>query len=295
MSERVYLHYTQAELDRNFDQRGWVKNAQEVIVRYSQRSAATRAELPHRADLPYGTGADEVLDIFPATAAQGAPVQIFVHGGAWRNFTKSDYSFVARSFAAAGIHTVVLNFTKLPDLRLPDIVGQVRRGIEWVSRNAESFGGDREDIHLSAHSSGAHLAAAALMGLPAAPPLPADTIRSATFLSGPFDLEPVMLSARRGYMTLSKQEEHALSPQEHAERLPCRALLAYAEQDTDEFQRQTRAFAAALEKAGRLAGLVRLPGLNHFESIESLADPGSMLSRMILDFMAGEARRPDTV
>ena len=27
MRETVFLHYTQAELDRNYDQRGWVSNA----------------------------------------------------------------------------------------------------------------------------------------------------------------------------------------------------------------------------------------------------------------------------
>jgi arylformamidase len=86
--ELVYLHYTQAELDRNFDQRGWIENAEEVIARYVSRSRSTRERLDfHTAS--YGSGSDQTLDIFPAGAGD-SPVVVFIHGGAWRNFTKDD-------------------------------------------------------------------------------------------------------------------------------------------------------------------------------------------------------------
>jgi len=160
MEKTVFLHYTQAELDRNFDQRGWVKNALEIIGRYPELSKATRARFEHRT-LAFGPGEDDTLDLFPAQATK-APVQIFVHGGAWRNFTKDDYSFPADAYVPAGVHTVVLNFTNVPKVRLPQMADQVRRGIEWVYRNAAGFGGDPERIYLSAHSSGAHLSALAL-------------------------------------------------------------------------------------------------------------------------------------
>ena len=71
MTKPVFLHYTQQELDRNFDQRGWVPNALEVIERFSARSRETRARLEHRANVPYGPGDDETLDIFPAPRSRG--------------------------------------------------------------------------------------------------------------------------------------------------------------------------------------------------------------------------------
>ena len=47
MNERVFLHYTQAELDRNYDQRGWIENAEEIIARYEpQRANVARARAP---------------------------------------------------------------------------------------------------------------------------------------------------------------------------------------------------------------------------------------------------------
>jgi arylformamidase len=281
MTDKIYLHYTKEELDRNFDQRGWVSNALEVIGRYAPKSAATRARLPYRADVPYGPGADEVLDIFLASRPTGA-VQIFVHGGAWKNFTKDDYSFPADAYVPAGIHTVVVNFTNLPNVRLPEIVAQVRRALEWVYENAHSFGGDPQRLYVSAHSSGAHLSAMALQGYAASGSVPADFIKAATFVSGPYYLEPVVLSARSSYVMLSAAEVLELSPGLHAARIECPVTIAYAEHDTDEFRRQSREFAAALEKAGRLQQLIRFPGLNHFELMEKFGDGAHGLVRTIL-------------
>lgn len=284
MNERpVFLHYTQAELDRNFDQRGWAKNALEVIARYGARSRATRSRLACRSNVPYGPTADEVVDIFPAERSP-APVQIFVHGGAWRNFTKDDYSFPADVYVPAGVHTVIVNFANLPAIRLPQMVAQVRRAIDWTYENAASFGGDPDRIFLSAQSSGAHLAAMALE-TPSSRNLPHDAVKAATLVSGPYDLEPVVLSARGSYVKLSPAEVTELSPVRHAGRMPCPIIVGYAEHDTDEFQRQSRAFADALDRVGRLSRVVRIPGVNHFELMEHFGEPDSLLASIVLEQM----------
>lgn len=281
---KVFLHYTQAELDRNFDQRGWAKNALEVIARYTSASEKTRRRLAHRANVPYGTHPDEVLDIFPAAKAH-APVQVFVHGGAWKNFTKDDYSFPAEGFVPHGVHTVVVNFTKLPAARLPEVVRQVRRALEWVHAHAASFGGDPARLYVSAHSSGAHLSAMALSGCGASPGVPEDFVKGALFVSGPFYMEPVMLSPRSAYVHLSPEEVREMSPGLQPQRLSCPAVVAYAEHDTDEFRRQSREYAAGLERAGRLQRLARFAGVNHFELPEKLADPAHELTRAALEQM----------
>lgn len=284
---KIYLHYSQEELDRNFDQRSWAKNALQVIARYDKRSRATRARLRHERNVAYGVGLDEVLDIFTASP-NGGPIQFFVHGGAWRHFTKDDYSFVADSFVPAGINTVVVNYSKLPATRLPDVVEQIRRAIEWVYRNALRFNADPERLFVSAQSSGAHLAAVALETDWQARGSPDEIIKRAVCVSGPYDLEPVVLSSRGSYVALGEEEIVALSANRHAPALKCPVALVYGEKDTDEFQRQTRAFAAAAEKAGRLTRLVRIPSVNHFELMESFGDPTSLLVRIIRDEMAAD-------
>jgi len=271
----VFLHYTQEELNRNFDQRSWAKNALELIARYPGLSGATRARFAHRAGLRYGAHPDEVLDVFPA-AQPGGPVQVFVHGGAWKNFTKDDYSFVADAYVPSGVSTVVLNFSKLPAERLPTVVDQVRRGFEWVRANAASFGADPAQMYVSAQSSGAHLAATALGKGASA------FVRAAALVSGPYFLEPVMLSPRSDYVKLEGGEVDDLSPGLHPERIQCPVLMAYGQNDTDEFRRQTQAFAAALQEAGRLTKLIDCPNVNHFELMECFKDSGHVMTRAIL-------------
>ena len=291
MSETIYLHYTRAELDRNFDQRAWARNAEEIIARCTRESAAARARLELRAGVRFGPGESQVLDIFPAPQPTGA-VQIFVHGGAWRAFTKDDYSFAAQGFVPSGIHTVVLSFDNLPAVRLPEMVAQVRRGMEWVYRNARTFGGDPDRLYVTAHSSGAHLAAMALEGWAAAPDVPQNFVKGALLACGPYYLEPVVLSARSAYVRLEAGEVAALSPGLHAGRISCPVTLACAEYDTDEFQRQWREFAEALRRAGRLRGAVRFAGLNHFELMEKFGDPGHPLVRAVLEQMDAAGAPP---
>ena len=217
--EPVFLHYTKAELDRNFDQRGWIANAEAIIARHIERSRRTRDNLTFVPNLRYGDHPDEVLDYFPATR-NGAPIQVFVHGGAWKNFGKNDYSFPAEGFVPAGFNTVILNFSKLPSVRLPVMVDQVRRGVAWVYKNARRYGGDPKRLYMSAHSSGAHLTANTLLTDWSTLDCPPDTVKAAACVSGPYDLEPVMLSARSSYVTLDKADVLALSVTRHVDQNP---------------------------------------------------------------------------
>jgi arylformamidase len=281
MKENVFLHYSQAELDRNYDQRGWIANAEEIIARYIARSEVTRRILVQRRNVPYGSHPDEILDIFP-TGTPGAPTLVFFHGGAWRNFTKDDFSFVVQALVPAGIHVVIVNFSKLPAKRLPDVIAQVRSAVIWVWWHAHEFNGDPDRLYLCGHSSGAHMTATLLLADWAAFGVPCDVIKGAACISGSYDLQPVVLSTRGSYIKLNETEVHRLSPVRHVARIPCPVLVAYAEHDTDEFQRHAREFAASLARANKLSALLCLPGINHFEIIELLAEPESGLFTTVL-------------
>jgi len=282
MAAPVFLHYTQDELNRNFDQRGWVPNALEVIGRYPEHSRATRRRLGHDPGVRYGPHPDEILDVFPAGVAPG-PALVFVHGGAWKNFSKDDYSFVADAFVPAGVTTVVLNFSKLPAERLPTVVDQVHRGLRWVHEHAASLGIDPQRLYVAAHSSGAHLSACALQKGDI------DFVRGVTLVSGPYFLEPVVLSHRAEYVQLDAPEVRELSPGLHPDRMPGPVQMLYAEHDTDEFRRQTEAFAASLDRAGTLSRLILCAGVNHFELMEAFKDPEHRLVTAIHEQMGTAA------
>ncbi len=278
---KVFLDYTQEELDRAYDQTVWAPNQDELIQRYATRSAATRRRRKFMAGIAYGPTEDEVLDIFPA-AKMPAPIHVFVHGGAWRGGSKDIYSFPADIFVPAGAIYVAVNFANIPKQRLPDMAAQIRRAIAWLYGNAASFGGDRERIYVSGHSSGGHLAAVLLTTDWLALGLPRGIIKGGVCASGLYDMHPAMLSSRRNYVTLSSEEEAALSPLAHLDIVNCPIAVAHGTRESPEFQRQARAFVAALASGGYRHDFAVLDGLNHFEVCDSLADPHSPLSQMAL-------------
>ena len=278
----VFLHYTQAELDDAYDQRVWAKDAAGAVTRLGTTGATARSRVPHAADLAYGPAPGERLDWFHA-AGPDAPIHVHVHGGAWRMLTKHDAAFAAPAFVAAGMHHVVPDFSKLPGARLPDVVDEVARALEWVFRHAREHGGDPARIVLSGHSSGAHVAAVLLTLDWEARGLPPDLVRAAVCVGGIYELGPVMLSARSSYVSLDTAEVAALSPLRHADRVRCPVTLVCGERESPEFRRQAQAFAAALDGAGRLAGLTEMPGMDHFDVNEAFGQPGSPVHQAVLN------------
>src|SRR5882762_450260 len=114
MVQPVFLEYDREALDREYDNRKKVADAAAWLTRFAKESAAARAEIPCRLDVPYGTHPSERLDIFPAEPATPAPVHVFIHGGYWHRLDKKDFSYVARAFAPAGVATVVINYARMP-------------------------------------------------------------------------------------------------------------------------------------------------------------------------------------
>jgi arylformamidase len=110
--------------------------------------------------------------------------------------------------------------------------------------------------------------------------------RAAFCISGTYDLKPIILSARGSYIHLEGNEEHDLSPIRHLQRASTPVMVAHCEGDTDEFQRHSRDFAAALEERGLLLESVRLLSINHFEIVEAFADAGSPLNANALEHIA---------
>jgi arylformamidase len=284
---KVYLDYTQEELDRAYDQRAYCANAAELIARYGTESAKARAEFAHYSGVAYGPSDDETLDIFPPErlGPHGAPVQIHIHGGSWRLLTKSDVSLLARTYVPAGVMLVALNFSVIPQVRIPEMAAQIRRAIGWVHANIARYGGDPRSIHLSGHSSGAHLAGVMLTTDWKAHGLPADVLKSGFMVSGMYDMHPVLLSARSSFVKLEPVEARALSAIHHVDRLVAPVTVAWGGLETPEFQRQPQAFADAVVAAGKPVARLAVAAENHFAILERWADPKSSLANASLQAM----------
>jgi arylformamidase len=281
----VFLDYSQEELDRAYDQKAWAPNVETLLAAWRDAVAPARATVPHYAEHAYGEGPAERFDLY-AGARSDLPIHIHIHGGAWRAQSKDDGAVLAPAMVAAGMQFVVPDFDLLPAVRMPDMVDQLARAVAHVHRHARSLGGDPDRILLSGHSSGAHLAAVLATLDWSAYGLPANVVKALVCVSGGYDLEAVLLSARRTYIDLSPEEADRLSPPRHAGRIPCPVWVLWGEHETPEFIRQGEKFAAALEAAGRLAGRALVPGLNHFEMCDAIADTDSPVHAAVLEAVA---------
>jgi arylformamidase len=284
---RVFLDYTQAELDAAYNQSAYQPNIQQLRDRWASNSERTRARIGAPSRLPYGPSPIEQLDIFRAERA-AAPIFVFIHGGAWRAGLAKTYAAPAEMFIRAGAHYVVPDFVWVQDAdgSLFPMADQVCRALAWVYRNAASFGGDPDRLYVGGHSSGAHLAAVALTtDWPQRFGLPADLIKGGMCSSGMYDLAPVRLSHRNSYVSFTDAMVAALSPERHIERLRAPLLVAYGTYETPEFQRQARDFAAAVRLAGKPVELLVGDNYSHMELPETLGNPYGLLGSAVLGQM----------
>ncbi|HJY78797.1 MAG TPA: alpha/beta hydrolase, partial [Burkholderiales bacterium] len=282
------LEMDQAELDDAYDQSVYAPNGRQISARNATNSELARQRLgpPRRA--AYGPSEIEKLDIYIARRAN-APINLFIHGGAWRGGNARDFGYAAEMFIGAGAHFVVPDFVKVQDAggSLFAMVEQVRRAVAWTYRNAASFGGEANRLYVSGRSSGAHLG-----GVVATTDwkkdfgLPADTVKGYTLSSGMYDLRAPRLSKRGNYVKFTDEMEQALSPQRHLDRIVAPIVLLYGSLETPEFKRQTREFAEALKNAGKQVKLVYAEGYNHYEIAETIGNPYGFVGRAILEQMA---------
>ena len=282
----VWMNMDQKELDDAYDQSVYAPNQPQIGKRRNANSAMVWKRLGEPKRFAYGPTSIEGLDVW-TTPKTNAPVQVFIHGGAWRFGLAKEHCYAAELYVNAGAHYVVVDFINVDQAGgdLMPMAEQVRRAIAWVGKNAASFGGDPNRIYLSGHSSGAHLAGVALVTDWVAFGAPADVIKGAVLCSGMYDLKPARLSKRGAYVKFTDAMEDALSTQRHLARINCPVVLAHGTYETPEFQRQTRDFAAALQAAGKPVTLLIGEGYNHFEMPETFASPYGLLGRAVLEQM----------
>jgi len=284
---RVWLDLDQAELDDAYDQSVYAPNGRQISARNASNSELARQRLGPPRRVAYGPTDIEKLDIYLARRAN-APINVFLHGGAWRGGNARDFGYAAELFVGAGAHFVVPDFVKVQDAggSLFAMVEQVRRAVAWTYRNAASFGGDANRLYVSGRSSGAHLGGVvAITDWRKDFGLPADTVKGYTLSSGMYDLRAPRLSKRGNYVKFTDEMEQALSPQRHLERIVAPIVLLYGSLETPEFMRQTREFAEALKNAGKQVKLVYAEGYNHYEIAETIANPYGFVGRAVLEQM----------
>jgi acetyl esterase/lipase len=247
-------------------------------------------------DIPYyeGKDADPVkhqLDLYLPRGQKDFPVLFFIHGGGWRHGDKSFYglySALAKRFAQHGVGTVVINYRLSPTVVHPAHIHDVARAFAWTYRNIARYGGRPDQLFISGHSAGGHLAA--LLATDEvylkAVGLTVQAIRGIIPISGVYDLTAGNRVFAATFGTDAKTRQEA-APLAHIHPGVPPSLIIYADADLPVCgKRPSEEFCRCLQGEKCDARTLEVKDRNHITILLSAVSDGDPVARAILDFIA---------
>lgn len=140
-----------------------------LVVRalFERGGKATAAEMQKQVpsnvagitDEPYGSGDDEILDVwFPAGTQDQRTTVLWVHGGGWIAGDKSDVTPYLKILAARGFTVIGINYSIAPGAKYPTPVRQTNMALTHVLSQAERYHVDPKKIVLAGDSAGSQIA-----------------------------------------------------------------------------------------------------------------------------------------
>ena len=267
-----------AWFEREYNTRLAIPDAAALCAAWPERAAATRRRHAGILDIRYGEHPREVFDLFRAEEPRGTV--LFIHGGYWRAFSKDDFSWVAEDFLAHRVSVAVLNYPLCPDVRLGRIVEATRAAFVHLHRSVLSTA-ERRRIVVTGHSAGGYLAALHLATDWTAFGLPDDPVVGVLPISGVFDLAPLIRTSMNEALRLDAAEAETLDLSRAPLRSRARLAFALGGDESAEFHRQS----AQMARRWRASTLLDVEGRHHLDVIDGLAEPGSTINRLILDWI----------
>lgn len=256
-------------LDAAYANADHIPGAADYPPRWQADAAAYRATTPAELDIPYADTPGAAFDLFhPDGAPKG--LTVFVHGGYWRRFDKSDWSHFAEGARARGQAVAMVGYPLAPTLRIAGITRYIARAIDAAAVRIPG------PIHLTGHSAGGHLVARAVM--PDAAPACLHRIATCVPISPVADLRPLVAQAMNADLRLDHDEARAESPVLGAPASGPRNRIHVGADERPSFLWQAETLSQAWA-----APLRTISDRHHFDVIDALRDPTSLLLSDLLD------------
>ncbi len=247
------------DLEKEYNNRARVPEHPAIIARWAAESKAYRNINPPRV-IEYGPGERNTLDLFDAG---DGPAVMFIHGGYWQALDKSFVSHMAAGLNALGVTVAVPSYDLCPNVRIGDIVEQMRAACSIVQRATNA------PVIVAGHSAGGHIAACLLATEAHVP--------TAYAISGLFELAPLIPTSINEKLGLDEAEALSLSPLlwPAPEGKTLDAIVGADE--SSEYLRQSAAIVAAWGEDGVATRYEEIESANHFTVIASLEDSNSAM------------------
>lgn len=272
-------------LDSQYDLRSAFPEYVTYFEDWRARGEQARVSQKCFLDQPYGTGARERIDLFPAPEPNGQ-LFLFIHGGYWRFMDKSDFSFIVHPYLRRNISVGLINYSLFPGTTMGEVVRQIRNACKWIVANCGSYGIAPRELHLGGWSAGAHLACMAAATLDTHNAAP--EIDSVLAISGVFDLRPLLRTSANADLKLDEAEALRNSPVDLIPRRGQRIALLWGGGETEAFREQSRIFSANWRGKGADLRAEEIAKLHHYAIMDSLAREGTRVLKASLALLGCE-------
>lgn len=240
--------------------------------RWQAEAAAFRTEHAEclQPDISYGPSDRQRFDLFrPDNDARG--LAIFVHGGYWHKMEKESFSHLASGALARGWAVALPGYDLCPQVRVRDITQQLRAAVTLAAEHVPG------PIALAGHSAGGHLVSRmACRDLNLPEPI-ARRLQRIVSISGVHDLRPLLRTKMNTVLRLDSEEATAESPGLLEPRDSTDLLCWVGGAELPEFLRQNALLANIWTGLGVRTAAHEAPAKHHFNVIEDLRDPESVL------------------
>ena len=247
--------------------------------------------------IAYGDHPRQQLDLYgPFGEARPAPVLMWLPGGGWRTHARSDVWDLPVFARRNGLLFACCDYRPIPGAGARHMAQDAAAAFAWLRANATARGGDPNRIFLMGHSAGGHLAAL----------INCDPSWLGAHGLSPADLAGVILmdgacydaAEQRAFLeahsrtadffdVLFEGRMEAFTPADliRAETPSAPVLMLYAA-SRPYATAQNRAFARALDAAGRPYRLVEDRQATHVSMAQSFGRHGDRMGRIAAAFIA---------
>lgn len=256
-----------------------------AAVHYARSAMAwARAPLPANvvaiSGQSYGSHPLQGFDVYAPPDARAAPVLVFWHGGGWTNGYRQWVRFMAPVVTRLGLLLVAPSYRLAPAHPLPAAIDDAHTLLQTLCQRLPEWGGAANQLYLSGHSAGGHIATMAAIGC-ARNGLPGGTVRACLPISGIMDLHashPMPGSLEERVYTdvlcgIDASQDVVLSPLYWTASLRLPVDLTIGEHDSARVRHSNQRMLALLQAQGVSTSLQDLPGRDHFDTHLDLRSP----------------------
>ena len=265
------MRHVHDDLSLAYANADFIPDAGSFPPRWAAEAGSFRKALGERARLgvAYGPAPRQTFDLFlPEGSIAG--LMVFVHGGYWMAFGPSDWSHLAAGALTRDWAVAMPGYTLAPEARIEQMTAEVEAAIGAAAAIIDG------PIVVTGHSAGGHLSAR--MACSDRRPDWGDRLTRVVPISPLSDLNPLRQTGMNATLGLDAAEAQRESPALLAKRGDVDCAIWVGGQERPSFLWQARTLSEAWDCPWHVA-----PGRHHFDVIDDLADPESLLVQTLLD------------